>query len=345
MRSITRLLSREGLPEKMRLEKQREMESLQGIAVENKQAERERTMAVRYHKVKFFERVKLTRAIEKLERDHPEATRGEAHVAELAQLREDLHYVMNFPKGFKYVSIIKSEGDAAYLDQKRARLRQIIRERMVAEAVLAEANEGGEAAAAVGVHGGAAKASVVDDDDFFMADDEDEGRDAKAERKKGGGTVKSPKEKAAAVSGSSDSSDSSDSDSDSDDEPKTKHRGDGKTGAAPARAKDDFLVSEDEDGSGSSDRDDNGDKDGKTSNRQTKVEGGGKSPRAGKHGDNVKVRKLSQGAPGRKSSSIPSAPAPPAPVAAAAPAPGKEPLRKREDGGRKRKKKGGQGDE
>jgi len=36
---------------------------LSGVADENKQSERERTMAVRYHKVKFFERVKLTRAM------------------------------------------------------------------------------------------------------------------------------------------------------------------------------------------------------------------------------------------------------------------------------------------
>ena len=77
MRSIQRLLQREGLPEKLRVEKMREMEALTKQGVENKQVEREKAMATKYHKVKFFERVKLTRAMEKLERDHPEGKRSE----------------------------------------------------------------------------------------------------------------------------------------------------------------------------------------------------------------------------------------------------------------------------
>ena len=173
MRSIQRLLQREGLPEKLRVEKMRELEQLTSVAAENKQAERERTMAVRYHKVKFFERVKLTRAMEKLERDHPdESKRTDAVTAELRQLKDDLHYVTNFPKGFKYVSILKQEGDTEYLKQKRDKLRQIIKERMVEDAALAEANEGGEAAAAAAkAMGGDAK---KEKDDFFMEDDDGE---------------------------------------------------------------------------------------------------------------------------------------------------------------------------
>ena len=65
----------------------RELEALTGVAEENKQVERERKMAVRYHKVKFFERVKLTRAMEKLEKDHPEGERSEAVEAELRRRR------------------------------------------------------------------------------------------------------------------------------------------------------------------------------------------------------------------------------------------------------------------
>ena len=200
IRSITRLLSREGLPEKFRLEKQRELETLQGIAVENKQAERERKMAVRYHKVKFFERVKLTRAIEKLERDYPEGPeRGDAQIAELKQLRDDLHYVMNFPKGYKYVSILKSEGDTEHLERKREKLRQIIKERMVADAALAEANEGGEVAAAAAADN--RKVKDEQHDDFFIAEEEEE--QGEAEKNK------------SASSSSSDSSMDSDGDGDS----------------------------------------------------------------------------------------------------------------------------------
>ena len=174
MRSIQRLLQREGLPEKLRVEKMRELEQLTGVAAENKQAERERVMAVRYHKVKFFERVKLTRAMEKLERDHPdESARSDAVTAELRRLKDDLRYVTHFPKGFKYVSILKQEGDTEYLNQKREKLRQIIKERMVEDAALAEANEGGEAAAAAAaaMGGGGAK---KEKDDFFVEDDDGE---------------------------------------------------------------------------------------------------------------------------------------------------------------------------
>ena len=161
------MLAREGLPEKVRLEKTRELEALTGVAVENKQSERERKMAVRYHKVKFFERVKLTRSIEKLERDNPGGERSAEVDAQLARLREDLHYVLNFPKGYKYVSILKREGDTEHLERKREKLRQKIKENMVADAALAEANEGGEAAAAAAAMG--ASAAVVEKDDFFMA--------------------------------------------------------------------------------------------------------------------------------------------------------------------------------
>ena len=173
MRSIQRLLQREGLPEKLRVEKMRELEQLTGVAAENKQVERERTMAVRYHKVKFFERVKLTRAMEKLERDHPdESKRSDKVKQELQQFRDDLHYVMNFPKGYKYVSILKQEGDTEYLKEKREKLRQKIKQNMLEDAALAEANEGGEDAAAAAKAMGSGKKQ--EKDDFFMEDDDED---------------------------------------------------------------------------------------------------------------------------------------------------------------------------
>ena len=141
MRSIQRLLAREEPSEKVRLEKTRELEALTGVAVENKQSERERKMAVRYHKVKFFERVKLTRSIEKLERilgasDPPRSTRSSRDSARISRLRAQL-------RRDKYVSILKREETPEHLERKREKLRQKIKENMVADAALAEANEGG----------------------------------------------------------------------------------------------------------------------------------------------------------------------------------------------------------
>ena len=177
MMNIERLLKREGLPEKLRLEKQRELEKLEVIFKENKQSELERKMAVKYHKVKFFERVKITRAIEKLEKANPvEAKRTDAVTKNIESLRDDLHYVTNFPKGYKYVSVLKGDADDDAIRRKREKLRQIIKERGLADAALAEANEGGTDAAAAVVK--AAGEKEKEKDDFFMESDSDSGSDS-----------------------------------------------------------------------------------------------------------------------------------------------------------------------
>jgi hypothetical protein len=177
MRNIQRLLKREGLPEKLRLEKQRELEKLEVIFKENKQSELERKMAVKYHKVKFFERVKITRAIEKLEKQNPvEAKRPDAVTKNIESLRDDLHYVTNFPKGYKYVSVLKGDADDDAIRRKREKLRQIIKERGLADAALAEANEGGTDAAAAVVK--AAGEKEKEKDDFFMESDSDSDSDS-----------------------------------------------------------------------------------------------------------------------------------------------------------------------
>ena len=52
MRSIQRLLKREGLPEKARAEKARQLEALDAIAEENKRAERERKLELYWQKAR-----------------------------------------------------------------------------------------------------------------------------------------------------------------------------------------------------------------------------------------------------------------------------------------------------
>ena len=59
--------------DKMRAEKERELKELEGAYSENTLAEKERKLSTKYHKVKFFERVKITRAIEKLEKKNKDA--------------------------------------------------------------------------------------------------------------------------------------------------------------------------------------------------------------------------------------------------------------------------------
>ena len=98
-----------------------------------------------------------------------EAKRTDAVTKNIESLRDDLHYVTNFPKGYKYVSVLKGDADDDAIRRKREKLRQIIKERGLADAALAEANEGGTDAAAAVVK--AAGEKEKEKDDFFMESD------------------------------------------------------------------------------------------------------------------------------------------------------------------------------
>ena len=96
-------------------------------------------------------------------------------------MRDKLHFVMNFPKDEKYVSILAKEGNLEHVERKRERVKKKIKQRLVASASLAEANEGGgevaEAAAELAAaDAGGGDDAGIEDDDFFLADD-DEGEE------------------------------------------------------------------------------------------------------------------------------------------------------------------------
>ena len=170
IRSIERLLKRDGVPTKLREEKERELEKLRDQGKENKRVEREKKLSTRYHKVKFFERVKLTRRIERLERERSErGALSEDAERELASARDDLEYVINFPRGEKYVSVLVNDGDTEHSKKERERLRKLVKANLAARAALADENEGGADVAAN------ADAGAEEEDDFFLNDSEDEG--------------------------------------------------------------------------------------------------------------------------------------------------------------------------
>ena len=113
--------------------------------------EKERKYAVKYHKVRFFERVKLERRLGKLQRQQEKAAAGQGppwtaeQEAELQQSVEDLHYVLHFPKGEKYISVLKNAEDPeaqAHLDAERSRLRLLVKKQQVEVALMTEADEG-----------------------------------------------------------------------------------------------------------------------------------------------------------------------------------------------------------
>lgn len=123
---------------KIRAKQEAALLELKAKLEETQNKEKERKYAQRYHHVRFFERVKLERLLKKAENMQSQQSLAE-------KLKDDLLYVMHFPKGEKYVSILKScdnpEAQAA-LDAERHRLKVIVRKRMAEEALIAEADEG-----------------------------------------------------------------------------------------------------------------------------------------------------------------------------------------------------------
>ena len=132
----------------LRAAQERKLATLEEELVQRKRSALERKYAVRYHRIRFFERVKLDRSLGKLQRQQekkgaPPLTAEQE--AEMQQLKQDLEYVMNFPKGEKYISLLKEAETPeaqAHLDAERIRLRALVKKQLAEEALVADADEG-----------------------------------------------------------------------------------------------------------------------------------------------------------------------------------------------------------
>ncbi|KAK9825690.1 hypothetical protein WJX81_004393 [Elliptochloris bilobata] len=144
IRGLARLLKKDGLDPRVRAKEEAKLAGLLEALEAHRASERERAYAVRYHKVRFFERVKLERRIRRLQAAMQAAQAGGGEpapgdAAALAQAQDDLQYVLHFPRGEKYVALLKPAADpaaAAALQAERARLRALVRAQL-AEAALA----------------------------------------------------------------------------------------------------------------------------------------------------------------------------------------------------------------
>ena len=119
--------------------------------------------------VRFFERVKLERRIKQIEgkahrghvlsseeqqqlKQHSENLQVSKvtafvrlHCCSVSESGAHLQYVLHFPKGERYVSILKSADEPAaqeQLEAERTRLHTIIKRQLAESAMLAEADEG-----------------------------------------------------------------------------------------------------------------------------------------------------------------------------------------------------------
>eukprot|EP00887_Chlorella_sp_A99_P007649 scaffold20.g7649.t1 len=174
------------LDPKLRARQEAKLAELREVLVEHKRQEVERKYAQRYHHVRFFERVKIERRLRRL-RARAAAGQGASveDAAALAAAEADLQYVLHFPKGEKYVSLLKDAQGAeaqARLDAERARLRALVATQLVEAALVGEADEGRSLAAHAGAAGAAATheeegagAGLSDEDDFFLGSDREEG--------------------------------------------------------------------------------------------------------------------------------------------------------------------------
>ncbi|DBA99881.1 TPA: hypothetical protein ACH3X1_013769 [Trebouxia sp. C0004] len=167
IRSVERLLRKASSDHKLKRSLESKLSELQSSLAKHDKGATERKYAVRYHKIRFFERVKLERRVKQIE---GKADRGHALSAEeqqhLKQHKENLQYVMHFPKGERYVSIVKEAADAeaqTKLESERKRLKAMIRHQLAESAMLAEADEGlGQSSAMAGA------AHDTEADAFFL---------------------------------------------------------------------------------------------------------------------------------------------------------------------------------
>mmetsp|Transcript_11062 Transcript_11062/g.12658 ORF Transcript_11062/g.12658 Transcript_11062/m.12658 type:complete len:207 (-) Transcript_11062:1304-1924(-) len=127
IRSIRRLIKKGFLTGKALESKERDLKRLERLVEKNKKNERDRALAKKYHKIKFFERVKLTRRIKRIEKELAEA-KDPASIEEIksrkSELEKDLQYVLHFPKGYKYISLFSDDLRPEQMEE-RNRLREM----------------------------------------------------------------------------------------------------------------------------------------------------------------------------------------------------------------------------
>lgn len=115
LRQANRLLRKDDLTPTLRETTQQKIAELQAAIENHTTKQKERQNAIRYHRVKFFDRKKVTRRLKKvlgeleqagLDGQSPEAIRQLE--TEVKLLRVDLNYVRHYPKHLKYVSLCPS---------------------------------------------------------------------------------------------------------------------------------------------------------------------------------------------------------------------------------------------
>ncbi|KAI0800156.1 hypothetical protein C8Q74DRAFT_1234670 [Fomes fomentarius] len=129
LRQTRRLLAKDKLAADVRVATERRLKSLETDLARAEQARVERTLATRYHKIKFFERQKVTRRLLQTKKQLAAATEKKERKkleARLAELRVDLNYILHYPKTKKYISLFPPEvrnGEEEVTEKRKSKAR------------------------------------------------------------------------------------------------------------------------------------------------------------------------------------------------------------------------------
>ncbi|KAJ7286887.1 hypothetical protein C8J57DRAFT_1282265 [Mycena rebaudengoi] len=125
---------KDSLAADVRVETERRLKALEADLEHAQLSKKERALAVRYHKAKFFERQKVTRKISQTKKKIAAGDTPQLQSA-LHELRVDLNYILHYPKTKKYISLFppelrKGEEAEPSVDAGREEVRDWVRAQM-----------------------------------------------------------------------------------------------------------------------------------------------------------------------------------------------------------------------
>ncbi|CAE6497777.1 unnamed protein product [Rhizoctonia solani] len=135
LRQTLRLLAKDNLAADVRIASERKLKSLEADLARAEIRKKERAIAVRYHKIKFFDKRKVTRRINQTKRalEAPDLDKKERKKLQkkLLSHRVDLNYILNYPKLAKYIALYpSSESSDEQTDKLREERRLLVRQAM-----------------------------------------------------------------------------------------------------------------------------------------------------------------------------------------------------------------------
>ena len=147
LRGVKRLLARTDIQAdaKGKADLELQVAELEAKIAENKQVAREKSLAVKYRKVKFFEKKKVSRKLNqielKLKKCGGDVSGRKQLEQEKKRLKDLMTYIKFFPKNKKYVSLFaKDSSDSERLEALRKELLEEAKLRASREAATARSN-------------------------------------------------------------------------------------------------------------------------------------------------------------------------------------------------------------